>query len=89
MTITNINLSMNRNAQSKRVAFGSIELDKVLVVTGISVFTGEKGKFVKMPQATKAGGKYQDVVFPTTAELRKEITDQVLAKFETLKSSAN
>jgi len=89
MKITNINLSLNRNAKSKRVAFGTIELDKVLVITGVTVFNGSKGEFVKMPQFQKADKSYTDIVFPTTAELRQQMNEAVLAKFAELKNSAN
>lgn len=89
MKITNINLSLNRNAKSKRVAFGSIEMDKVLVITGISVFSGNKGEFVKMPQFQKEDKSYMDIVFPTTAELRQQMSEAILAKFAELKNSAN
>jgi stage V sporulation protein G len=89
MKISNINLTLNRNENSKRIAFGSITMDKVLVITGVSVFKSEKGEFVKLPQYKKASGEYMDVTFPTTSELRKQINEAVLAKFEELKNSKN
>ncbi len=89
MKVTNINLSLNNNAKSKRVAFGTIELDKVLVITGVTVFTGKNGEFVKMPQFQKEDKSYMDIVFPTTAELRQQINEAVLTKLAELKKSAN
>ena len=67
MQISNVNLTLNRNETSKRIAFGSITMDKVLVITGVSVFKGEKNVFVKMPQYKSHEGKYMDITFPTTS----------------------
>jgi len=89
MQVTKVNLTLNRNSESKRAAFGSVTMDNVLVITGVSVFNGEKGAFVKLPQYKTKDGKYTDITFPTTAELRKEIQQAVMAKFEELGNSKN
>ncbi|MFH0921806.1 MAG: septation protein SpoVG family protein [Fibrobacterota bacterium] len=88
MTVTNTNLTLSHKENSKRIAFGSIELDKSLVITGISVFAGSKGTFVKLPQFKSQKG-YSDIAFPTNAALRSEINHAVLNKFNELLASKN
>ena len=88
MKITNINHTKN-GKEGNRLAFGSITLDKVLVVTGVSVFKSEKGNFVKLPQRKTKSGDWKDIVFPVTAELRAELNEKVLEKYEEIASSEN
>ena len=82
MKITNIRLHKDDKPEHSRRAFGAITLDKTLVITGVSVFEGKKGHYVRLPQYKKEDGTYKDIVFPTKADLRKEINQQVLAKYE-------
>ena len=49
---------------------------------GIQVREGKNGAFVSMPQRKDAKGRYHDVCFPTTAEMRKAINTAVLNEFE-------
>ena len=63
------------------VAFASVTIDDKFAVHGLRVVNGEKGLFVAMPQTRDAKGDYRDVAFPTTAELRKQISDTVLNEY--------
>ena len=40
-----------------------------------------KRMFVAMPSRKMPDGEYKDIVHPITPELRKEITDTVIAKY--------
>lgn len=84
MKITEIKLNRNTREGSRRLAYGTLTLDKTLVITGVSVFRGEKGEYVRLPQYKKGDGKYADIVFPTTAGLRKSINKRVLSAYEKL-----
>lgn len=83
MKITNINLTKN-GKESNRLAFGSITLNDELVITGVNVFKGSKGNFVKLPQRKTSKGEWVDITFPTTADLRAEINEKVLARYNEL-----
>ena len=63
------------------VAFASVTIDGKFAVNGLRVVSGEKGPFVAMPQTRDTKGEYRDVCFPTTAELRKQISDIVLNEY--------
>ena len=63
------------------VAFASVTIDEKFAVHGIRVVNGEKGPFVAMPQTRDNRGEYRDICFPTTAELRKQISDRVMTEY--------
>ena len=63
-------------------AFARVVLNNQFLITGIRVYEGKNGPFMKFPQEyNKAGGKGYDVCFPTTAGLRSYISDQVLRQY--------
>ena len=63
------------------VAFASVTIDDKFAVHGIRVVNGEKGPFVAMPQTRDNKGEFRDLCFPTTASLRKQISDTVLTEY--------
>ena len=69
-------------------AFASITLGGVFAVTDLRVLEGSKGTFVSMPQTKGKDDKYYDICFPTTKEMRKEISDAVLSKYAQVKDMA-
>lgn len=81
MKITSVNLNLSKKPDSKTLAFGSIQLENELVLTGVKVFQGKTGPFVKLAQFKNSKGEYRDVAFPTTAELRKAINEAILARY--------
>ena len=66
-------------------AFASITLGGVFAVNDLRVLEGSKGTFVSMPQTKGKDDKYHDICFPTTKEMRKEISDAVLSKYAQVK----
>ena len=64
------------------LATASVTLGGCFAVQGIQVREGKNGVFVSMPQRKDAKGKYHDVCFPTTAEMRKAINAAVLGEYE-------
>ena len=69
-------------------AFASITLGGVFAVNDLRVLEGSKGTFVSMPQTKGKDDKYYDICFPTTKEMRKEISDAVLSKYFQTKDMA-
>ena len=64
------------------LATASVTLGGCFAVQGIQVREGKNGVFVSMPQRKDAKGRYHDVCFPTTAEMRKAINAAVLGEYE-------
>lgn len=69
------------NTDCNVLAFASITIDNALVLTGIRLLNGKKGLFVSMPQNKGKDGKYYDIYFPVTVELRDTITKAVIDEF--------
>ena len=80
MKITNINLKKLEN-RGRLKASGSITFDDSFVVRGLGVVEGNNGLFISMPSRKDAQGKYSDVAFPITSELRGQITEEVLSAY--------
>ena len=64
------------------LATASVTLGGCFAVCGIQVREGKNGVFVSMPQRKDASGRYHDVCFPTTAEMRNAINAAVLGEYE-------
>jgi stage V sporulation protein G len=79
MQITKVTVGMI--GKGKTSAIAAVALDDTLVIRSIRVVSGKKGPVVSMPQYKTRKGKYQDIVFPTTSELRKSISEAVLAEY--------
>ena len=63
------------------LAFASVGLDDTLAIRGIRVVNSEKGMFVSMPQSKDKEGNYHDVAFPLSGDLRKAVSNAILADF--------
>lgn len=85
MRVTEVRVNVAKNGTSTLKAYASINLDGVFAVNNLTVKEGRNGLFVSMPQRKgkdKDGNdKYFDIAFPVTAELRKEISDAVIAEY--------
>lgn len=62
-------------------AYACISINDAFVVKGIKVVNSHNGLFVAMP-SYKSGDEFKDLVYPTTKELRKQITDAVKEVYE-------
>ena len=84
-----INLTKNDENTSKTKAYATAVLNGHIAIHGIKLVeadrNGEKSLFVQMPSwvAVNSDGKkfYNDVAYPITAEMRKELFDAVLNEY--------
>ena len=76
-----VNIRHIQNGKSL-LATASVTLGGCFAVQGIQVREGKNGVFVSMPQRKDAKGRYHDVCFPTTAEMRRAINAAVLGEYE-------
>ena len=63
-------------------AFATITVDDMIAIKGIRVVEGSKGLFVTMPQSRDHEGKYHDLAFPVTADLRKAMNEAVINEYK-------
>lgn len=80
MKITDVKLSLLKEGSTKAV--GSITLDGMFVVSGLTLREGKGGLFVAMPSRKGADGKYYDVAFPLDKDLRDDISHAFKAAYE-------
>jgi stage V sporulation protein G len=79
MQITAIKVSLVEDPSLKAVA--TVTFDDCFVVKGIKLILGEQGLFVAMPSRKLPDGTYQDVAFPTTAEMRERLRSLVMEQY--------
>lgn len=64
------------------LANASVTIGGCFAIRGVRVMNSEKGAFVSMPQRKSAEGEYKDICFPTTAEMRKTMTNAILGEYQ-------
>ncbi|MBR8701444.1 putative septation protein SpoVG [Fusobacterium sp. DD29] len=85
MKITDVRLrAVKSESELKLKAYADVTFDESFVIHGLKIIDGQKGMFVAMPSRKMPDGEYKDIVHPITPELRKEITDVVIAKYNEL-----
>lgn len=67
--------------KGKQLAFASVTINDCFAVTGIKVMEGDKGPFVAMPSTKDREGNFRDICFPTTKELRAELSASVMEAY--------
>jgi len=69
------------DGKSKLKAFADVSFAGI-VVKGFSVVDGSKGLFVSMPRHQGKDGKWYNTVYPTTKELKEQLSEAVLAVYQ-------
>jgi stage V sporulation protein G len=64
------------------LAFVTITLNGVLVIHGLKIIDGAKGRFVAMPSRPRRDGKHQDIAHPITKPWRDYMEDCILDEYE-------
>lgn len=86
MKITDVRLrTLKEESELRLKAYADITFDECFVIHGLKIIEGQKGVFVAMPSRKMPDGEYKDIVHPITPELRKEITDIVISKYNKMK----
>lgn len=80
MKITDVRVK-KVDGQNRLRAIASITIDDVFVIHELRIIEGVKGMFVAMPSRRNKLGEFKDVAHPISTEVRKEIEQIVLDKF--------
>jgi stage V sporulation protein G len=62
-------------------AFADVSFGGSFVIKGLRVVQGDKGLFVGMPCEQGKDGKWYNVAYPITKEMRQELTEAVLTAY--------
>lgn len=82
MRITDVRLRTVKNENELKLkAYADVTFEECFVIHGLKIIDGQKGMFVAMPSRKMPDGEYKDIAHPITPELRKNITDSVISKY--------
>ena len=70
-----------KEPRNNTLAMASLTIGGCFAVRGVKVVQGRNGPFVSMPQAKDGQGGYQDICFPTSKEVREQVSKLVLDKY--------
>jgi len=69
------------DTDSKLKAFADVSFSGV-VIKGFSVVNGQNGLFVSMPRHQGKDGKWYNTVYPSTKELKQQLSEVVLEAYK-------
>ena len=81
MRITDIKIR-KISQEGKMKAVVSVTFDDAFVVHDIKIIEGHEKLFAAMPSRKAADGTFRDIVHPITSEMRVELQDAILNKYE-------
>lgn len=68
--------------EGKMKAVVSVTFDDAFVVHDIKIIEGKENLFAAMPSRKSADGTYRDIVHPITTQMREQLQNAILAKYE-------
>ena len=81
MTITDIRVK-RVSTEGKMKAVVSVTFDDAFVVHDIKVIEGQDKLFTAMPSRKTPEGEYKDIAHPINSEMRSQLEQVILAKYE-------
>jgi len=78
--ITDVKIALLHEEEVK--AFVTIVVNDSLVVRGLKVIQGEKGRFVAMPARRRGDGSFQNIAHPIDREFQKYLETVVMQAYE-------
>lgn len=81
MTITDIRIK-KVSTEGKMKAVVSVTFDDAFVVHDIKIIEGQDKLFTAMPSRKTPEGEYKDIAHPINSEMRTQLEQVILAKYE-------
>lgn len=84
MKITDVRVRIVKKdeEEAKLKAYADITFNESFVIHGLKIIDGQKGMFVAMPSRRMPNGEFKDIAHPINPELRKNINDIVIEKYQ-------
>ena len=79
INVTNVRLNLVKD--DKLLAYASVTINDSLIISGIRLYEGSKGKFIVFPSRKSKKGKIFDIAFPVTNKAREEILNEIQVKY--------
>ena len=77
--ITNIKLNIVKD--NKILAYATVTLNDCIIISGIRLYEGNKGRFIVFPKRTSKNGKQYNVAFPCKDEVRQVILQEIEVEY--------
>lgn len=81
MQITDIRIK-KVSTDSRMKAIVSVTFDNAFVVHDIKIIEGQDKLFTAMPSRKTPDGEYKDIAHPINSDMRTELEEEILAKYE-------
>ena len=81
MNITEINIRLIKNDDSKLKAIASLTIDDCFVIHDIKVINNNDGLFIAMPSRKASDGEYRDTAHPINSSTREKMQKLILEKY--------
>ena len=82
MKITEVDVTVFDNENSKMKGIASVKLDDCFVVRDIRILDRADGLFIAMPSRKNREGEYHDTAHPINQETRKMFVDAIFAEYD-------
>lgn len=82
MKITNMQITVMDNSQSKMIGLAGIVLDDMIAIHEIKIIKNEGRIFLAMPSKKLSNSRFVDIVHPINADVRAAIENIVISVFE-------
>ena len=82
MNITEINIKLIKNDESKLKAVATLTIDGCFAIHDIKIIEGEKGLFIAMPSRKSNDGEYRDIAHPINSATRDNLQKLILEKYQ-------
>ena len=63
------------------LAFANVTIGNCFKIDGFRICSGENGLYVNMPSTQDKQGKWRDVCWPVTADLRRQLNDALIGGY--------
>ncbi len=73
-----------KEPKGNTLAMVSLTVGDCFAVKGVKVMQGRNGPFVSMPQAKDSKGEWHDICFPTSKDVRDQVSQMVMEKYSAL-----
>lgn len=77
--ITNIKLNIVKD--NKILAYATVTLNDCIIISGIRLYEGNKGRFIVFPKRTSKNRKQYNVAFPCKDEVRQVILQEIEVEY--------
>ena len=78
---------INKINRGSFLGYASILIDKSIIINGIALFEGQKGRYIRMPLNLNFKKTKRNIAYPITNDAREKILDAISKKYDEEKNN--